>query len=161
MFQSTADRNLTPGLRSRYAEKNYFMISRHYCNLSSRLGYHFATLEALVSERDIENYITFQFKGGAADESRRLKRVQFIGDLLEQFHFRVQIREDHLRARIENEPLAAMREHLKILGYLALHTRQIDMIMHNAARVNALRERMKADIRQLMGESDAAPDNTP
>jgi pyruvate,water dikinase len=54
-----------------------------------------------------------------------------------------------------------MREHLKILGYLALHTRQIDMIMHNAARVNALRERMKADIRQLMGESGAAPDNTP
>jgi pyruvate,water dikinase len=161
LFQSTADPSLTPGLKSRYAEKNYFMISRHYCNLSSRLGYHFATLEALVSERDIENYVTFQFKGGAADESRRLKRVQFIGDLLEQYHFRVQIREDHLRARVENEPLAAMREHLKILGYLALHTRQIDMIMHNAARVNALRERMTADIRQLLGESGAAPDNTP
>jgi pyruvate,water dikinase len=153
LFQSTADPSLTPGLKSRYAEKNYFMISRHYCNLSSRLGYHFATLEALVSERDIENYVTFQFKGGAADGSRRLKRVQFIGDLLEQYHFRVEIRDDHLRARIENESLSAMREHLKILGYLSLHTRQIDMIMHNSTRINTLREQMTADIRRLLGES--------
>jgi len=158
LFQSTADRSLTPGLRSRYAEKNYFMISRHYCNLSSRLGYHFATLEALVSERDIENYVTFQFKGGAADGSRRLKRVQFIGELLEQHHFRVEIREDHLRARIENEPRRVMHGHLKILGYLVLHTRQIDMIMHNRDRVNALRERMTVDMESLLTNSGSNRD---
>ncbi|MEJ2037547.1 MAG: PEP/pyruvate-binding domain-containing protein [Desulfosarcinaceae bacterium] len=154
LFQSTANTSLTPGLQSRYAEKNYFMISRHYCNLSSRLGYHFATLEALVSERTPENYITYQFKGGAADLGRRLKRVRFIGDLLEGYGFRVGIQEDHLTARIENEDILVMQERLKILGYLSLHTRQIDMVMSNNARVESLRRKMVMHIGQLLGQED-------
>ena len=150
MFQSTANTALNTGRRSRYAEKNYFMISRHYCNLSTRLGYHFATLEALVSERVSENYITFQFKGGAADVERRLARVHFIADLLEDYAFRVETQEDNLIARVENEDREFMCERLKILGYLSLHTRQIDMIMKNKARVDALRTKMLTDIDDVL-----------
>jgi len=149
LFQSTAHTALTPGRRSAFAEKNYFMISRHYCNLSSRLGYHFATLEALVSERTPENTLSFQFKGGAADLERRLKRVHFIAAVLEARDFRVEVREDHLLARLQHHPCAFMQQRLKMLGYLSLHTRQLDMIMRNAAQVAYFRKKIDADLDRL------------
>ena len=129
MFQSTANPSLVPGIRSRYASRNYFMVSRHYCSLHSRMGYHFAIMEALVGDRPWENYVSFEFKGGAADTARRQRRVAFIGDLMENYGFRVEIREDNLFAKAEGLEQVQMIGRLKILGYLSLHTRQLDMIM--------------------------------
>jgi pyruvate,water dikinase len=150
MFRATTNQALTVGVKSKYAERNYFMISRYYCSLSQRLGFHFSTLEALVSERTPENYVSFQFKGGAADFARRLARVQFIAEILEPIGFRVEIREDHLVSRLEGQSAGYMLKRIEILGYLALHTRQMDMVMTNSAHVNHYRAKYHRDIEKLL-----------
>lgn len=146
MFRSTTNPDLVTGLRSRYAEQNYFMISKNFCSLNSRLGYHFSIIEALISERIPENYISFQFKGGAADELRRTQRAEFIGEILETYGFWVTLRVDHLSARIREEGLEYMRQRMAILGYLTLHTRQLDMIMANPGQVAFYQAKLKRDI---------------
>jgi pyruvate,water dikinase len=154
MFQSASKSSLLTGVRSGIADQNYFMISKHFCSLNSRLGYHFSVLEALVGERREENYIKFQFKGGAADYERRLKRVLFIGDLLEKYGFRIEVTEDNLVARLEGEDLEYIKQHIEILGYLSIHTRQIDMVMLNETTVNRYMVKFIKDIDYLLKEHD-------
>jgi pyruvate,water dikinase len=153
MFQATTNQALTVGMKSKYAERNYFIISRNYCSLSQRLGFHFSTLEALVSERTTENYVSFQFKGGAADFERRLGRVHFIAEILEPIGFRVEIREDHLLSRVEGQSADYMLKRVEILGYLALHTRQMDMIMTNPSHVEHYRNKYRMDIEGLLASA--------
>ena len=151
LFRSTMNTNLVTGGQTKYAERNYFMISKNFCTLSSRLGYHFCTMEAMVSERREENYLSFKFKGGAADYERCLGRVRFIREILEHYDFRVTLNGDNLDSRLEGRRMEVMLERLKILGYLPLHTRQLDMIMGNSGRVLYYRNKLMGDIERMLG----------
>jgi len=147
--QSAMNPQLDPAVRSRMAGRNYFLLSRHYCNLSVRLGYHFALAEASFSELLTESYVNFQFQGGAADERRRRRRVQILGDLLRGIDFRVEIKGDSLSARIEKRPVPYLKERLVVLGYLLIHTRQVDMVMDEEGYIGRYLERIQADIARI------------
>ncbi|MCM0755352.1 PEP-utilizing enzyme [Desulfovibrio aminophilus] len=142
---------LEPTVASAFTVKNYFMISKEFCNLQSRFGFHFCTVEAQAGDDPQENYVSFQFKGGAADLPRRRSRALLVAGLLEERDFRVEVREDALFARLEGLDQAATLDRVAVLGYVVIHTRQLDMAMGNEAVIGPLREKMEKDIAGLSG----------
>ena len=149
LYQATINPELNETAATNFKVKNYFMISREFCNLFSRFGFHFSSVEALVAQRIRENYIRFQFRGGAADYFRRVKRTKFVGRLLEIYGFQVRLRDDSLVARMDNYEADFLLQRLKILGHVIIHTRQLDMIMDNDHIAEQYRERMQAELEEV------------
>jgi len=151
LLEATQNPNLETGMNSSFAVKNYFMISRNYCSLQSRFGFHFSIVETLISERQQENYISFQFKGGAANLTRRVLRAQMVSLVLQGLGFRTQIREDALFARMEGFEMDYMLERLRAVGYLIIHTRQLDMVMNSPSDVRIYQDKLKRELRENFG----------
>lgn len=153
IFQSAMRPDLDPAVASPLASKNYFMISRHFCNVSVRLGYHYAMIEAYLSELLTESYVTFRFKGGAADLRRKAVRAKLLADVLERYDFRVELRSDALLARLKKRPIPFLEARLQVLGYLILHARQLDMVMNQPQTVERYREKFIAEIETMLNQS--------
>ena len=129
LLQSALHDGLNTARAAALREKNYFLLSKNYCNLSLRLGYHYAMIEAMLGERPVDRYITFRFQGGAAGEVQRLRRIDLLADILEHFDYRIDRVGDALTARVERESEHFVADRLKVLGFLTIHTRQLDVAM--------------------------------
>ncbi len=158
LFEATANPALATPFRKPYAQQNYFMISKRFMNLQSRFGFHFAAVEAVIGDRNHENYLSFSFKGGAADLERRSTRVRFICEILADYGFSVAARDDHATARLAGLPGPAMADKIEIVGYLIMHTRQLDMIMASPSAVAHYGAKIRADLDRLEDRAPGAAD---
>ena len=112
---------------------SYAIISDRYLNFSTKAGYHFSTIDTYCGASLNKNYIHFRFAGGAADASRRTRRVRFINRVLTQLDFDVQTRADLLVARMQKYDRDTIVARLVELGRLTMCTRQLDMLMDSDA----------------------------
>jgi pyruvate,water dikinase len=112
----------------RLHEKNFAIIAADYLNLSNRLGFHFATIEAFLGT-PAESYASLTFYGGGAELERRMRRVRFLAKVLQRLDFRVEIKGDSLTGRIDGYNAAALEEKLEQLGRLMMVSKQLDMSM--------------------------------
>ena len=157
-FEATVNPELVPGVQStRFVEKNIFMVSKRFCSARCRFGFHFLSLDCLLSERARERFIIFQFKGGAANLSRRIRRVHFVAELLGHFGLATDVMKDTLTARLEQGEEATFLAALRVIGYLMMHTRQLDMIMGDEEALATHREMMLADMRALVANEGIIP----
>jgi pyruvate,water dikinase len=151
LFEATANPALGSPMGPQQPQGNYFLISRQFMNLQARFGMHFCVVEALASDRDGENYLSFSFKGGAADDTRKEARARFIADLLEERGYACTVEGDTVSARIDGLAAEGILVEVKGIGYLLLHTRQLDMIMADPKTVQRYRAKMQADLDGLSG----------
>ena len=122
----------------RFGDKSYAIISDKYLNFSSRVGYHYSIIDAYCGRTESKNYINFEFKGGAADDVRKNRRVRAIAAILQSHGFFTDIVADRVTARIHKRSSAVIEEMLDQLGRLMLFTRQMDMLMHTDQAVDIM-----------------------
>jgi pyruvate,water dikinase len=119
----------------RFGDRSYALVSDKYMNFSSRVGYHYSVLDSYCGEAVSKNYITFSFKGGAADDLRRNRRARAISRVLEALDFIVEVKGDMVTGRFQKSNRSATEEKLEMVGRLLQFTRQMDMLMANESSV--------------------------
>ncbi len=152
IYESTTNPEISITGNFDFGVWNHILLSKAYISLSSRFGYHFVTIEALVGERARENYVSFQFRGGAAEITRRERRIAFVSGILKEFDFSIEVKQDALFARVESLPTADLMDRLRVLGYLIIHTRQLDMIMRIPEQVRLHREKILREVREMLAK---------
>ncbi|MBD3404410.1 hypothetical protein GF420_16080, partial [candidate division GN15 bacterium] len=117
------------GRESGWSENSFAVISREYMVLSLRMGYHFSTIEALMTNDSNKNYIRFQHKQGGASLPRRIRRVKVISELLRRLGFVHMSKGDFLSANVNHLDGDRMEQILYLLGRLTVMTKQLDMAL--------------------------------
>lgn len=116
-----------PMTEGRMGAPSYALIAGNYLNFNSRLGYHFTTIDTFCGPEVNDNYITFYFKGGAADIGRRSRRALMIAQILKQLGFKIELKGDMVRGEIKKYQEGWLVEKLDLLGRLLGTVRLLDM----------------------------------
>ncbi len=108
---------------------SYVFISKNYMNFNSRVGYHFATVDAYIGELHESNYINFRFSGGANALDRRSRRTALIEKTLRDAGYKSIRTMDVINSNIQNLTENQMQEKLEFLGRLLGFVNRLDIAM--------------------------------
>ena len=117
---------------------SYAIVSAEYMNFSGRLGNHFATVDTWSGPVINDNYITFSFKGGAAEYAQRVRRASLLAGVLRRLGFRVVQSGDALKAEIRKYDEGRFLERLTTLGRLLTSVRALDRRLDDDSDVSRL-----------------------
>jgi pyruvate,water dikinase len=113
--------------------KSFAIITENYLNFNSRLGYHFGIVDAYISEEKNDNYISFQFKGGAASLERRERRARLLKQILDDLGFKAQAKGDLVQGRLAKLSLMETEQTMELAGLLMAFCRQLDLALASDA----------------------------
>ncbi|MFZ5447925.1 MAG: hypothetical protein ACOZFS_04725 [Thermodesulfobacteriota bacterium] len=138
----------------KFWDKTYAIVAANYVNYACRLGYHFQSVDSYIGDSPSDNYINFTFKGGGADDIRRIRRIRLIATVLERLGFNMEIFGDVIRARFRRHPAPVMEERLNLVGRLMAYVRQMDMLMKDDSISQVLAERFLTGHYERPGEEE-------
>ncbi len=121
-----------------YGEPIYCICAQDYVHLSSRLAYHFATVDAICSQSVNENYARFLFFGGAAVAERREWRAHLLATVLHGNDFAVKQEGDRIEAILPKRKSEQIEDALVMLGRLMVASRHLDMVVESRAAAEEL-----------------------
>ena len=123
------------------------------------MGYHYSVVDAYCGDTINKNYVSFTFKGGAADSVRKNRRVRAIALILEREGFKVGVKAEKVDARLQKYPKAYIEEKVDMLGRLLIFTRQLDMLMTSEESVRWAAENFLAGNYKLNVRPEGAADS--
>jgi pyruvate,water dikinase len=113
----------------RLGEPSYVFVTHDYCNLNSRVGYHFSTVDARIGELSESNYASFRFVGGSTSLDQRSRRAVLIQRVLAARGFETDCRADLVNARVRHRPADEMDEAVFLIGLLLGYVNHLDMVL--------------------------------
>jgi pyruvate,water dikinase len=139
-FMNLMARGVMTGSGDQPGGDSYAILSREYVNLSAKFGYHFANLDAFVSDLPDQNYISLQFAGGAGTYYGKSLRLTFLGNVLFMLNFKINVTGDLLEASLTGLDRRSLENTLDQVGRLLACSRLLDMAIGNEAEMTRMIE---------------------
>lgn len=121
--------SLRTGTMLENIDMNLAVISHFYLNLSVRFGYHYSVVDCYCSEQAGNNHVYFRFMGGAADISKRMRRIELLRIILDHLGLISRSKGDMITGTITNISQDETVRILDQLGRLMAFTRQLDAML--------------------------------
>ncbi len=118
-------------MKKMFSKKSFAILGKEFMILNLKMGYHFATIEAMATEQPNKNYVKLLFKDGGAEYARRKRRVCLLAGILAKAGFENNSTGDFLDAELTYDSKRSILQKLYIIGRLSMMTKQLDMALQN------------------------------